>query len=67
MTVREHFCDDHPDGRGWQPGGVAECPFHKSHSGQKQLGYRDGRKARAKADKQAGVIGDDRGGYISGR
>lgn len=68
MAVREHYCDHHPDGAGWYPDATDSCPYHGTrHSGKAQLGYREGKKARAKADRQKGVIGVDRGPFISAK
>lgn len=64
MTT-EHLCDKHPEEPGWRPGKVDQCPYH----GQRvvnQTGVRWGRNARRKMDHETGVVGKDRGGYISG-
>ena len=64
--MKEHFCDRHPDGSGWYPGPVQGCDYHDNYSGAKQWGYREGRISRAKKDREAGVVGVDRGSHISG-
>ncbi len=71
MTT-QHFCDKAKGENKWAEGPVIACKLH-GHDGRKQLGYREGRKDRAKRDRQAGRIGVDRGydpggggGYISG-
>ena len=49
----------------WTEGTVNSCPYH----GQRvvnQTGVRWGKAARAKMDRETGVVGIDRGGHISG-
>jgi len=71
----EHYCDKKKGKNKWVEGPVKSCPNH-GFTGKKQLGYREGRKDRAKRDKQAGTLGIERrpydaepgraSGYISG-
>lgn len=77
--MTEHLCTDRPGYQKgaddpWVEGRLEECPHHGPRV-SKQLGYREGRKDRAKKDKAAGVVGIDRGystdiknpgGYIHG-
>ena len=64
--MKSHICTNHPDTPGeWVEGTVSSCPYH-GHSGRRQKPVRWGRIARAKMDRQAGVVGQDRGGYING-
>lgn len=60
----EHYCPEHPDGKGWYEGHVTGCPYHKHNRNAPRV--RMSGKDRAKADKRAGEIGQDRGGYING-
>jgi hypothetical protein len=59
----EHMC-----GKDWAPGGVDQCKERQNHGqlAKNQTGVRWGRKVRAKADRAAGTVGQDRGGYING-
>ena len=71
----EHYCDKKKGENKWAEGPVKTCPLH-GFNGKKQLGYREGRKDRAKRDQEAGVLGTERvpydaepgraSGYISG-
>lgn len=61
----EHLCDNHPDGKGWYPGDLTDCDYH-TRIRPSSTKVRQGRVARAKADKAQGAIGTDRGGYIHG-
>ena len=64
-----HLCRERPgfkDGDDpWADGPVVSCPYHDQR-GRKQRGVRWGKSARRKLDREAGVVGKDRGGYISG-
>ncbi len=59
----EHMCGDE-----WAPGGVDHCKERQNHGMlvKNQTAVLYGRRIRAKADKAAGVVGQDRGGYING-
>lgn len=64
-----HLCIKHPEyeegGDKWREGSVDSCPYH----GQRVVNMtkvRMSAKDRAKQDRQAGVVGQDRGGYING-
>ena len=62
----EHLCNDHPLEPGtWQEGPVSSCIFHNKRRAIQ--GVKWGRKIRRQADLQAGVIGTDRGDFISGK
>lgn len=55
----EHLCDGK-----WVPGRVAECSKHERNQDRRPIRW--GKKARARMDREAGVRGVDRGGFISG-
>ena len=60
----QHYCDDTET---WEPGTVRSCPNHgRQYTGKKQQGYRVNLKEKRAGDREAGVVGTDRGGYISG-
>lgn len=65
--MRQHFCPKNPDGEGWYEGTVAQCEHLHGSNKPKNMrrAFRDRKAARA-ADQRAGVMGVDRGGYISG-
>lgn len=56
----EHHCTDGT----WQAGPVAKCPKHKKLDGRRANVWSP--KERRKMDREAGTIGQDRGGYING-
>lgn len=58
MTV-QHLC-----GGRWKEGKLTACPDHAKLRKRRRVW---GPKERAKMDKSAGVVGVDRGGFISGR
>jgi len=62
-----HYCPNSPkpDSDGWQPGSSDNCPHHGSKLTTLAKVRMSGRD-RAKADRAAGVIGQDRGDYING-
>lgn len=67
--ARSHFCPNNPalkdtDDK-WVEGVVAGCAHH-GHKGERQRGYRMGKGDRRARDREAGVVGIDRGGYIHG-
>lgn len=66
--ARQHFCPDYPDqsetSDGWRDGGVDQCSYHGSKLST-LTPVRMGAGDRRKADKAAGVIGQDRGSYIN--
>lgn len=53
-----HYC-----GKVWEDGPVAKCPKHQKLDGKRRSVW--GRKEKRKLDKAAGVVGQDRGGYIN--
>jgi hypothetical protein len=58
--MTQHYCD-----KEWVDGPAAACDKHERlprNSG----GWRWGRGIRSKMDKEAGTVGTDRGGFISG-
>lgn len=68
-----HYCPNHPlvnedttddDDIIWQEGPTAACPYHDKNRNRRPIKW--GRKTRAKMDREAGVVGQDRGGYING-
>ena len=59
MTT-QHFCDS-----GWVDGPVSQCPKHRQNPNAKRVRY--GKVARAKMDRDTGVVGVDRGDFISGK
>lgn len=59
----EHYCPDHPEEPGWQPGSSEGCSYHGMRLSNLTPVRMSG-KERRKADKAAGTIGQDRGGYI---
>lgn len=62
----EHLCKNHPtDPFSWQEGKATHCPHHRTI--RREPGIRLGRKERRKLDRQAGVVGTDRGEFISGK
>lgn len=70
----QHLCKDRPDydptsddpakADAWVEGDVTPCPYH----GERIIKTRSvmSRADRRKADRAAGKLGTDRGGYISG-
>lgn len=67
MAVKEHFCDDHPDGAGWYPGPTDACEHHRrQREGRSQTPVRWGKNIRRKADQERGIVGIDRGTHVSG-
>lgn len=60
-----HLCPDHPDrdkdGEKWRDGGSTACPYHNK-DGRRQAPVKWGKKARAKIDREVGVVGTDYGG-----
>lgn len=54
-----HLCKD-----GWAAGPVSACSKHEKNYKRKPV--KMGQQSRRKADKAAGVVGQDRGGYING-
>jgi len=70
--ARQHYCPDYPDQEetsdGWREGASSDCPYHKgSNTTLKSMTkVRMSGRDRGKADKAAGVVGQDRGGYING-
>ena len=65
----QHLCLEHPereaDGEKWRDGSVDSCSYH----GQRVINQpkvRMSGRDRARADKAAGTVGQDRGGYING-
>lgn len=65
--MKTHHCPRNPDlpdpDDPWVEGGVAGCLFHGT-DGRKQLGFKMGKADRRALDRAAGVVGEDRGGYI---
>jgi hypothetical protein len=61
----EHLCRNHPKGKRWEPGTAASCPHHRP-ANRKSLSYREGKTFRRKRDREAGVVGVERGGVIHG-
>lgn len=65
----EHLCLEHPDldkdGERWRPGSVDGCAYHGQRSVNMPRVRMSGRD-RARADRRAGTVGQDRGGYING-
>lgn len=57
--MRQHYCGD-----SWRDGPVASCDRHEKNLNRRAMRW--GRKTRAKMDREAGVVGTDRGGFISG-
>lgn len=55
----EHFCVD----KTWKPGTVASCPLHEKRRNAPRVRW--GRKIRAAMDREAGVVGEERGGVYS--
>lgn len=62
MSVTSHFCDK---ADAWVDGPAAECKHHTKLT-RNSGGWRWGPKIRAKMDREAGTVGTDRGGFISG-
>lgn len=62
LMAVQHKCGDE-----WKDGRARECgsPNHK-HGDKPRIPFREGVKERRRADRQAGVIGQDRGSYING-
>jgi hypothetical protein len=54
-----HLC-----GKTWEDGTVASCPKHQKLDGKRRSVW--GKGIRRKMDREAGEIGQDRGGYING-
>jgi len=62
--AREHYCPDHPEAPGWQPGSSEACTYHGGKLTTLTQVRMSG-KDRRKADRAAGVVGQDRGSYIN--
>lgn len=64
--MRVHKCDGpEADADGWAPDKVDKCGHH-GHSSRTQIVFKS-RQTKRRIDRATGVVGTDRGGYISGR
>lgn len=60
----EHYCPEGPESQDkWAAGSSDACPYHGSKL-TPLLQVRMSGRDRRKADSAAGVVGQDRGGYI---
>jgi hypothetical protein len=63
--VRIHKCDGPEAKDGWAEGKVDLCPEHGQRA-RTQIVFKS-RQTKRNIDRATGVVGTDRGGYISGR
>jgi hypothetical protein len=63
-VATSHYCPENPEGEKWEDGPVNGCPHHRKNRNAQSIKW--GRKARRNADREAGVVGIDRGDYIHG-
>ena len=64
--MRVHKCDGpEADETGWADGKVDRCSYHGQQA-RTQIVFKS-RQTKRRIDQATGVVGTDRGGYISGR
>ncbi len=64
--MRVHKCDGpEADEDGWAPDKVDKCGYH-GYSSRTSIVFKS-RQTKRRIDRETGVVGTDRGGYISGR
>lgn len=59
----EHLCRNHPEGKQWVDGKASACQHHRKI--KRAFNWISTQEVK-KRDRQAGKIGVDRGGFISG-